>query len=262
MKKTPTVIVTTIALFGASFFTLGPSAMAQGGGREGGREGGNRQGRPGMEGGRGMRDRNSAKFQLNRLWHGIGELEDGQNKLSKLQAKKIVDAVRPWTTKPKMTEVEAKKLDLQLRNVLTVAQKNEVAKAGPGGRGGFGGPGMGGPGGGRGDSRRGPGGRDGEGRGPRGEGRRGGEGPRDGGPRDGGPRDGGPRGGGRPGGGGRDFDPKQMQAMRTFRETMNPFYAPTGYKEWKTMPDRMQEGMTRRYKTARETLEALSRKSR
>ena len=47
-----------------------------------------------------------------------------------------------------------------------------------------------------------------------------------------------------------------------FFANINPFYAPTGYAEWKDLPDRMQEMMDRRYKEGRATLEALSRKSK
>ena len=50
--------------------------------------------------------------------------------------------------------------------------------------------------------------------------------------------------------------------MRKFMSSFNPFYAPTGYAEWKDMPERMQKGLDRRYKAGRATLEALSRKSR
>jgi hypothetical protein len=50
--------------------------------------------------------------------------------------------------------------------------------------------------------------------------------------------------------------------MRAFFENYNPFYSPTGYVEWKTLPTPMQERIMRNYKAGRTTLEALSRQSR
>lgn len=82
---------------------------------------------------------------------------------------------------------------------------------------------------------------------PRGDGRRGD-----------GPRGDGPRGEGR----GAGFDPRSMAAMRAQLANQNPFYAPTGLKEWKTLPQPVQQRLVDRYKDNRATLEALSRKSR
>ena len=43
---------------------------------------------------------------------------------------------------------------------------------------------------------------------------------------------------------------------------MNPFYPPTEYKELKNVPERMKQGMNRRYAESRATLTALSRKAK
>jgi hypothetical protein len=55
---------------------------------------------------------------------------------------------------------------------------------------------------------------------------------------------------------------QQRQQMRSFMENLNPFYAPTGYSQWNSLPQRMQQRLAERYKDDRATLEALSRKSR
>jgi len=49
--------------------------------------------------------------------------------------------------------------------------------------------------------------------------------------------------------------------MRALMERLNPFYSPTGYKEFQTMPMRMRQGVVRRYQESRATLIALSRKA-
>jgi hypothetical protein len=212
-------------------------------------QGGRQGGRPGGPGGMsGMRGGMRGKRELTRLWRGIDRLEHSSTPLSKGQAKKVVAVVVPWSKRPQMTEDDSKKVEAQLTAILTSDQKNALEQ-GRGGRDGFGGP-----------------------RGPRPEGRdRGGDGP-DGGP-DG--RPGGRRGGGQGGfGGGRDqggpgggrgqggMDPQKMQQMRSFMEKFNPFYAPTGYSQWKSLPERIQERMADRYKDDRAILEALSKKSR
>ena len=176
-------------------------------------------------GGGGMRggNRNSPKRRLSGLWRNIGELEKSRSPLTKAQAKRVVGLVRPWTTKPKMTDDQAKALFMSMNSVLTTQQKNELDKMGA--------------------MRR---------RTERGD-------------REGGP--GGQRGG--PGGaGGGGFDPARMQQMRAqmqklqgFMKTMNPFYPPTKYSELKSLPDRMKDGWTRRYKTTQTMLTALSRKA-
>lgn len=78
-----------------------------------------------------------------------------------------------------------------------------------------------------------------------------------------------PGGGGGQGGGmgGNAPDPKkmaemraQMQKMRGLMKTMNPFYPPMGYPEIKTAPDRMREGMMKRYQRQSATLAAIAKK--
>jgi hypothetical protein len=82
----------------------------------------------------------------------------------------------------------------------------------------------------------------------------------------GGERPGGGRGMGGPGGGNAP-DPKrfaemraQMEKMRGLMKTMNPFYPPLGYPEIKTAPDRMREGMVKRYQRQNATLAAIAKK--
>lgn len=43
--------------------------------------------------------------------------------------------------------------------------------------------------------------------------------------------------------------------------TMNPFYAPTGYSTFKSLPARMQTNLMHRYQETRATLVVLSRKA-
>lgn len=179
------------------------------------------QGPGGGGGGMGGRMRNSPKGRLSGLWRNLGELEKSRVPLSKAQAKRVVSMVRPWSNKPKMTDTQAKSLYMSMNAVLTSQQKNEMDKMGA--------------------MRR---------RTARGD-REGGQGGR--------------RGGG-PGGGG--FDPARMQEMRAqmqkltgFYKTMNPFYPPSKYSELKNMPDRMKDGMNRRYQGTRTMLTALARKA-
>jgi hypothetical protein len=175
--------------------------------------------------------RGSSKMHLNRLWRGIGQLEKGKGALNKAQARKVVALVRPWSNKPTMSDNEATNLTVQLSNVLTVAQKNQLKSMAEQRRSRMG------------DGNRRPGGP--RANWPRGEGQ--------GGDRRNGEGRGGPRGGG--------FDPQRMRQMMGFFRTMNPFYAPTGYKEYKSMPERMQKGMLRRYQTSRAILVGLSKKA-
>lgn len=192
----------------------------------------------------GMQARNNAHFQLGRLWRGIGELENSATPLSKSQSAQIVTLMRPWSSRPQMSEDEAQKLDGQLRAILTTAQKGTVDER-------------------RGNRRGGPEAGQGDGEGKmRGRGRRG-DGPAAYGRNGGGPREGEPRGrGGRGKGRGADFDPQKMATVRAALANRNPFYAPTGLKEWKELPERMQQRMADRYKDNRGILEALSRKSK
>ena len=160
--------------------------------------------------------RENNKRQLQTLWNGVWRIEGSMAPLSGAQAKRLVAAVRPWSSKNSMTEAQAKSLVSTLNGVLTSTQRSVVGdlNEGPGG----GGRGMGGP---RGD-------------GP---------------PPDG---MGGPRGDGPPG-----MDAGAMQMMAT----MNPFYAPTGYSTFKSLPQRMQTQWLHRYQESRATLIALSRKA-
>src|SRR5687767_14432415 len=82
-------------------------------------------------GGGGMRGmRNSPKGRLRSLWGNIGELEKSRTPLNKAQAKRIVGLVRPWTTKPTMSDAQAKTLFMSMNSVLTTQQKNELDKLG------------------------------------------------------------------------------------------------------------------------------------
>lgn len=201
-------------------------------------------GRPGGGlGGPGRMRGMGGKRNVSRLWRGIGRLEKSSTPLSKAQAKRVVAVVLPLSKRSQMSNAEADKVEAQLIAILTPAQKNTLQK-GRGRRGGGDRPG--GPGG---RDGRGPGGPEGRGDGPDG-GRRGGRG---------GGNVGGVGGPGRPGGG---MSGPRMQQMRAFMENFNPFYAPTGYSQWKQLPERMQERMTDRYKDDRAILEALSKKSR
>jgi hypothetical protein len=189
------------------------------------------------EDGAGRARRASAKRQLSGMWRGVERLER-EAPLSKEQAARIVNLVRPWSTRPQMSESAAAQLQTQLAAVLTPAQREMFERPRREGRGGEGGP--------RGEGRkRGPRGEMGQGEGPRRERRPRGER--------------GEMGGGREGAG---MDREQRQALRGFMQNLNPFYAPTGYSEWKTLPQPMQERLSRRYNQGRTTLEALSRKAR
>lgn len=183
--------------------------------------GGNGGGGGGMRGGM----RNTPKSRLSRLVRGITELEqDKKAPLSPAQARTIANAIKPWRTRKTMTDDQAKGLYMTVNNTLTSKQKNELDRDSAKNRR-FGGERPGGAAGGRGGF--------------------------------GGP--GGP-GGGAP-------DPKrmkemmaQMQKMRGLMKTMNPFYPPMGYAELKTAPDRMRDGMNRRYKHQSQALAAIAKK--
>ncbi|MDF2439200.1 MAG: hypothetical protein JWN98_184, partial [Abditibacteriota bacterium] len=202
-----------------------------------------------QRGGMGPR-RNIGKARLGVLWHGLWQLEGSAAPLSEAQAKRMVNLVRPWSNKPSMTESQAKSLTASLNAVLTASQRNVVGdlnEPGPRGRGGFGPP----PG--RGDGP--PPGHFDDGpprNGSQGDRSRG-DRPRGDRPRGDGPRGDRPRPG-RP-------TPAQAKAMGALMERLNPFYSPTGYKEFKTMPLRMRQGLVRRYQESRATLIALSRKA-
>ncbi len=254
MKKSTFIALCT----GTCLLTLAPLAWSQGGGpMDGGPRG---MGSPGMGGPRGRRGMGE-KGELTRLWRGIGRL--GQEKpLSKSQSKGVVALVLPWTKKPTMTQVQAKALRLKLEATLTSAQKAALAD-GPRGFGGPGGDRPGPPPGGFGGDGRGDGGyRGGRDFGGRGDGRGNGGGRGFGGGRgDGGGRRG-PGGGDGRGPGGMNLSEAQRQVTRSWMETSNPFYAPTGTAGWKTLPAAFQTDVARRYKENRATLETLSRQSK
>lgn len=172
-------------------------------------------------GGMGGRMRNSPKGRLSGLWRNLGELEKSRVPLTKAQAKRVVGLVRPWTSKPKMTDTQAKGLYMSMNAVLTTQQKNEMDKMGAmrrrtergereGGQGGQGGRRGGGPGGGNFDPAQ---------------------------------------------------MRAMMQKMAGFRKTMNPFYPPSKYSELKNMPDRMKDRMNRGYQGTRTMLTTLERKA-
>jgi hypothetical protein len=185
------------------------------------------------------------------LWGGISELRTGSSALSNTQAKRIMDLLRPWLNRHKMSGDEASRLDAQLRAVLTGAQESQLEAGQPRFGRGFQ----------RGDGAR-------EGRSFDGPGRNGGLGRDSGREARGGPSGRGKGRGENGGGFGRDGrsagggDPQKREQMRAFFENYNPFYSPTGYVEWKTLPAPMQERIMRNYKAGRATLEALSRQSR
>lgn len=72
--------------------------------------------------------------------------------------------------------------------------------------------------------------------------------------------------GGRQGGGGGgangQFDPQtfraQMQKMQGFFKTYNPLYPPTGYSNFKQLPDRMQERFSKGYEKRQQLLAKLA----
>jgi hypothetical protein len=183
-----------------------------------------------------MAMRNSPKARLSGLWRNLGELQKSKVALSRDQAKRVVALVRPWGSRPSMTDSQAQSLHTRIGAVLTSAQKEEMKKMALVRRDSMRGGGPGGP---RGGGSGGPGGW------------------------------GGPRGGlGGPGGprGGREgMDPQRMQQMRTrmqgLMKTMNPFYPPTSYKEIKELPPLMQQRFTRRYDATRAVLTSLVQKA-
>ncbi len=85
----------------------------------------------------------SPKMSLDRTWRGIGRL---QGALSRDQARRMVALVRPWNSRPTMSDVEAQALNSRLSSILTSAQKSQMAQMRPGprdGRGSGGGQGQG-----------------------------------------------------------------------------------------------------------------------
>ena len=202
-------------------------------GRGNGRDG---RGPGGGMGGPGGGFRRSEKMQIGRFIREIGDMErDKKTPLNKKQAQKIVSTIAPWRKKAGMSDADAKKLYAALRDTLTAAQKKMLDQP----------PAFGGP---RGERPDGP---------PRGEGGKRPNGP----PPGGGGRDGGGRNGGGLRGG--DFKPPSeadMKKMQAFMASYNPLYPPTSYAQIKSLPQPLQEGMTRRYKELQDILAKLAAK--
>lgn len=181
----------------------------------------------GGSGGRGGMNR-SPKGRLSSLLRGIEELEKGKTKaLNKAQAKTVVSVVAAWKGKPKMSDAEAKMVYGKLNGALTTTQKNELDKIAAKNRRGFGGDRGGGRGGGF----------------------------------------GGPGGGA--GGQGGPPNPQQMAEMRArmkrmegFFKTYNPFYPPTKYAEFKSMPDRMRDRFAKGYQARMAFVAKLAAKAK
>lgn len=188
--------MTRVRLMAAALLLLAAPVLAQGpppGGTMGGPPPEFRQMMAQMQYRRQLRAQIRAIDEMNR---------DPATALSPAQAKQLLGIVKPWTTRPRMTEADAQSIIRSIRKLLTPRQATLVANARP--RRGFGGP-------------VGPGGPGGPPPGFRGEGRRGGpEG----------------RPGFRPGGPPPGFDPARMAArlkaenfLSTKAEPENPFSA-------------------------------------
>ncbi|HEY0075447.1 MAG TPA: hypothetical protein VGB77_15220 [Abditibacteriaceae bacterium] len=181
-------------------------------------------------GGRGGGMNRSPKGRLSGLLRGLEELEKGKTKaLTKAQAKTIVGVVNAWKAKPKMSDSEAKTVYGKLNGTLTSSQKNELDKIAAKNRRGFGGDRGGGAGG----------------------------------------RGGGPGGGGAGGAGGGPPNPQQMAEMRArmkkmegFFKTYNPFYPPTKYAEFKSMPDRFKDRFAKGYQARMSLVSKLAAKAK
>jgi hypothetical protein len=226
MKTWKLVAVASLALLSVS------TTWAQPPGRFGGGMGGGGMQGPGMgrEGMRGAGMRRFPQMQLGRFLMGVGMLEkSGKNKLSAGQAKKVVNAISPWRNKPTMTASHASELNTKLVALLTAAQKKALQDLRPQHWG----------------DRRGPGQQS------DGDGRRGGWGDR------------GPAGphGNPPTEAERKQMRERMEKMRKFMLTFNPFYPPTKYSQYKDMPERMREGMKRRFEAQQTLLSQLAKKA-
>ncbi len=172
-----------------------------GDGRGGDGRGGDGRGGDGRGGdGRGPR----AKGELNRIWHDIADLEDGQLALTRAQSAQVVALVLPVSRQPALSDDAAKTLADKIEAVLTSAQRTEIDKDHP--------------------------------RGGRGRG----------GPRDGGP----PR-----------MNRDDFEKVRPFVDALNPFYPPTGYSQFKSLPTEFAKDVAKRYGERRALLETLSKRA-
>ena len=185
--------------------------------------------------------RHNDKRQLTGLIRDIAQVDtSGQHVLNGKQARAIIHTLDPWSRQPVLQDAQATALIGDLRNFLTASEKLDIAQIDanrPRGGGGFGGGGdrggQGGPGG--------PGGGGGQGGGAGGFDRPGDPlAPAGGGASGGDDHHGGPGGPGGPGGA--DF-----QAFREFAMSTNPLYPPQKYPKFASLPERMQDGMARRY---------------
>ena len=97
-----------------------------------------------------MREKYKYTFQLTTMVRHIGEInKDKKYTLTPVQAKSVLAVLKPWRSKPKMTQDQAKGISKNLKKVFTAAQLNAMARIkshfgqrsgrGPGGPGGQGG---------------------------------------------------------------------------------------------------------------------------
>jgi hypothetical protein len=104
-----------------------------------------------------MREKYKYTFQLMTMVRHIGEInKDKKYTLTPAQAKSVLAVLKPWRSKPKMTQDQAKGISKSLKKVFTADQLNAMARIkshfgqgpgghGPGGPGGPGGQRAGGP---------------------------------------------------------------------------------------------------------------------
>ena len=240
---------------GALLLILTVPALAQPGNRgpRDGRDGPPPNGRGPRDGMRGGPERGPrAKGELNRVWHDIADLEGSKLALSQSQSAKVVALVLPVSKQKTLSDTSAKTLATKIEAVLTSAQRAQLDKnrppRGPRGERPPGGP-MDGP------PPRDENGPRNFGTPPRDE-----DGPRNFGPppRDeDGPRDFGPRGDGPP-----RMNREDFEKVRPFMDALNPFYAPTGYAGFKSLPADFQKDVARRYGERRALLETLSKRAK
>ncbi|MFA6451524.1 MAG: hypothetical protein WCX65_18780 [bacterium] len=148
MKRTHLIFWAAMAVFSLTAITA-PALAAPPNGRQDGQKGF----------GNGPR----AAFQLSRLARNVGNLDTaGKNRLTAVQAKKILGIIKPLRKQTSLTDDQAKAATDKINVILTAEQKKLITAMKPERRGG------GGPGGGM---HNGPGGPGGMHEGPGGEGR-------------------------------------------------------------------------------------------